>query len=167
MLRPPNTRPKVVECDNPEHTRNDWDACPFAHAGEVVTRRPPHAHLPKLCPKARRACRKGRACPYAHNVFEHWVRGGACPGLSPDCPEPAPNRCMGVFVCLPPLSVQPAMAVPHAQSLLRIAPSTAPPQPLQDRALRQRRQVRAWAGGAPAETSLAAPPSPFLPCILA
>ncbi|KAI8463152.1 MAG: hypothetical protein J3K34DRAFT_496570 [Monoraphidium minutum] len=79
----------VVECDNPQHTRDDWDACPFAHAGEVVTRRPPQTHLPKLCPKARRACRKGRACPYAHNVFEHWLHpsrfkteicqhGGAC-----------------------------------------------------------------------------------------
>lgn len=64
---------KVVECDNPEHSRDDWDMCPFAHVGEVVTRRPPQTHLPKLCPKARRACRKGRACPYAHNVFEHWL----------------------------------------------------------------------------------------------
>ncbi len=64
---------KVVDCDNPEHSRADWDMCPFAHAGEVVTRRPPQTHLPKLCPKARRACRKGRACPYAHNVFEHWL----------------------------------------------------------------------------------------------
>jgi hypothetical protein len=52
--------PQVVDCDNPDHGRDDWDACPFAHAGEVVTRRPPQTHLPKLCPKARRACRKGR-----------------------------------------------------------------------------------------------------------
>lgn len=64
---------QVLECDNPEHGRDDWDACPFAHPGEVVTRRPPQTHLPKLCPKARRACRKGRACAYAHNVFEHWL----------------------------------------------------------------------------------------------
>ncbi|GBF97613.1 hypothetical protein Rsub_10749 [Raphidocelis subcapitata] len=64
---------KVVECDNPQHTRDDWDTCPFAHVGEVVTRRPPQTHLPKLCPKARRACRKGAACCYAHNVFEHWL----------------------------------------------------------------------------------------------
>ncbi|KIZ06466.1 Zinc finger CCCH domain-containing protein 10 [Monoraphidium neglectum] len=64
---------QVVDCDNPDHGRDDWDACPFAHAGEVVTRRPPQTHLPKLCPKARRACRKGRSCPYAHNVFEHWL----------------------------------------------------------------------------------------------
>jgi hypothetical protein len=65
--------PQVVECDNPEHTREEWDACPFAHVGEVVTRRAPQTHLPKLCPKARRACRKGRGCPYAHNVFELWL----------------------------------------------------------------------------------------------
>ncbi|GBF94193.1 hypothetical protein Rsub_06463 [Raphidocelis subcapitata] len=64
---------KVVECDNPEHTRDDWDMCPFAHVGEVVTRRPPQTHLPKLCPKARRACRKGRACVHAHNCFELWL----------------------------------------------------------------------------------------------
>jgi hypothetical protein len=70
---PPPCPHQVVECDNLEHTRDDWDTCPFAHVGEVVTRRPPHTHLPKLCPKARRACRKGRACPYAHNVFEHWL----------------------------------------------------------------------------------------------
>jgi hypothetical protein len=61
---------KVVMCDNPLHARDDWDTCPFAHPGETVTRRPPATHLPKLCPKARRACRKGLACPYAHNVFE-------------------------------------------------------------------------------------------------
>lgn len=58
---------QVIDCTNPLHTRDDADTCPFVHPGEAVTRRPPHTHLPKLCPKARRACRKGRACPYAHN----------------------------------------------------------------------------------------------------
>jgi hypothetical protein len=66
---------KVTPCTH--RTPHDWRICPWAHPNERAARRCPrmfvYASVPCANARSGRACSKGPACEYSHNVTEYWL----------------------------------------------------------------------------------------------